>query len=198
MGDMFDYAINDCGYTPEAFFSQFLNSKVAEKFEKGNPKYVAGLSGPELVCEIAYQSQSIRLNVEVSKTMDRSSEYWAGWILAYYQWYSSQRFSDMQRRGLTISKILSMYPTLHEADVSKFVAIADEIIEKNKISGISNLKRIRKAKGLTQRELSERSGVSLRMIQLYEQKQQDIKKAEVLTLVHLARALGCEIEDIFD
>lgn len=198
LGDMFDYAINDCGYMPEDIFSRFLVSKVAEKFEKGNPKYVAGLSGPELVCEIEYCVQGKRLTVEVSKTMERSPEYWAGWILAYYQWYSMQRFSYLQKRGLTLSKVISMYSTLHEADISKFVSIADGIIKKNKNSDISNLKKIRKAKGITQKELSKRSGTSLRMIQLYEQKQQDIKKAEALTLVNIARTLGCEVEDIFD
>ena len=44
LGDMFDYALCDLGYEPEAFFSEFLISGVAECFENGNPKYVAGLS----------------------------------------------------------------------------------------------------------------------------------------------------------
>ena len=52
LGDMFDYALCDLGYEPEAFFSEFLISGVAECFENGNPKYVAGLSGPELAVEV--------------------------------------------------------------------------------------------------------------------------------------------------
>ena len=43
-----------------------------------------------------------------------------------------------------------------------------------------------------------RSGVTLRMIQLYEQKQNDISKAQVTVVVNLAKALGCEIEDLIE
>ena len=42
------------------------------------------------------------------------------------------------------------------------------------------------------------SRTSLRMVQLYEQRQQDIRKAEAQTLANLSRVLGCEVEDLFD
>lgn len=41
---------------------------------------------------------------------------------------------------------------LHEADVSKFVENAEEIIERNKESRKSKLHQIRKARGFTQKE----------------------------------------------
>ena len=37
----------------------------------------------------------------------------------------------MTKYGLTVNTVLSLYPTLHEADVSKFVTVADNIIRKN-------------------------------------------------------------------
>ena len=40
--------------------------------------------------------------------------------------------------------------------------------------------------------------VALRMVQLYEQRQQDIRKAEAQTLVNLSKVLGCGVEDLFD
>ena len=181
LGNMFDYGLVDLHYDPERFYEQFLTSGVAKQFEQGNPKYVAGLSGPELAIEI-----------------DKSPEYWAGWSLAYYQWYRAHRFSYLQQYGLTIQRILSMYPTLHEADLSKFVTVADEIIAKEKSAQISNLQRMRKNCGMTQKELAEKSGTSLRMVQLYEQRKQDIRKAEAQTLVNLSRVLGCGVEDLFD
>ena len=46
--------------------------------------------------------------------------------------------------------------------------------------------------------MSEASGVTLRMIQLYEQKQNDINKAHVAVVISLAKALGCEVEDLID
>jgi len=198
LGDMFDYAVNDCGYDADEFFTHFIFSGVAAAFEKGNPKYVAGLSGPELASEIMFRTQRNRIETVSSEYVDKSAEYWAGWILAYYQWYSARRFSDMFKYGLTMERVLYLYPTLHEADQSKFVAIADQIIKKNSTKNMSNLKKIRKASGMTQRKLAERSGVTLHMIQLYEQRKQDINKAQAGTLARIAHILGCESEDLFE
>ena len=47
LGNMFDYGLVDLHYDPERFYEQFLTSGVAKQFEQVNPKYVAGLSGPE-------------------------------------------------------------------------------------------------------------------------------------------------------
>ena len=77
-----------------------------------------------------------------------------------------------------------------------FVDVADEVIERNKKEKQTMLQRMRKARGFSQKELSEASGVSLRMIQLYEQKQNDISKAQAGQVVSLARALGCDVEDL--
>ena len=198
LGDMLDYAVNDLGYSPEEFFEHFIISGVADSFEKGNPKYIAGMSGPELACEVIFRTRRTRPGTSPSESLDKSPEYWAGWIMAYYQWYSARRFTDMQTDGLSIDRVLSLYPTLHEADVTKFIAVADSIIEKNRALRPSKLKRIRKARGITQKELAESSGAALRMVQLYEQKRQDISKAQVATVTGLARVLGCEITDLLE
>ena len=78
LGDMFDYALCDLGYEPEAYFSEFLISGVAESFEKGNPKYVAGLSGPELAVEVISRTEGINPSTEASEEIDKSPEYWSG------------------------------------------------------------------------------------------------------------------------
>jgi hypothetical protein len=130
LGDMFDYAAEDCGCDPEEFFGHFMVSGVAGAFERGKPKYVAGLSGPELASEVIYRTQGTRPDTPPSEIADKSPEYWAGWSLAYYQWYTGLRFSDMRRNGLTMTRVLSLYPTLHEADISKFAAVANRIIER--------------------------------------------------------------------
>ena len=99
--------------------------------------------------------------------------------------------------GLTLSTVFSMY-ILHEADESKFVDAANELIARNKEKRKSKLSDIRKARGFTQQQLSKASGVTLRMIQLYEQRQNDISKAQVTVVIDLAKALGCEVEDLLD
>jgi len=182
----------------DKFFEMFLVSNVSRQFEIGNPTYVAGKTGCELVKEVIRDSGLVMEEYPDEMYLDKSPEYWSGWALAYYQWYRAHRFSYLQQYGLTIQRILSMYPTLHEADLSKFVTVADEIIAKEKSAQISNLQRMRKNCGMTQKELAEKSGTSLRMVQLYEQRKQDIRKAEAQTLVNLSRVLGCGVEDLFD
>ena len=61
---------------------------------------------------------------------------------------------------------------------------------------MSNLKRIRESKGLSQSQLSKLSGVNLQMIQKYEQGVKDINKAQVETIYKLAQALECTVEDL--
>ncbi len=58
------------------------------------------------------------------------------------------------------------------------------------------LKDFREAKGLTQKELSEKSGVSLRMIQHYEQGRKPLARAYAVTVITLAKVLGCGPEDL--
>lgn len=62
----------------------------------------------------------------------------------------------------------------------------------------SNLQYMRKTKGITQKELAERSHVSIRQIQHYEQKTHDINGASVITVLNIAEALGCDVYDIIE
>lgn len=63
---------------------------------------------------------------------------------------------------------------------------------------MSNLKDRREASGLSQSELAFISGVSVRMIQYYEQGRNDINKAQAITLYAIARAMKCKIEDLLE
>lgn len=56
----------------------------------------------------------------------------------------------------------------------------------------------RQSKRYTQKKLAEKSGVSIRMIQHYEQGVKDINKAQAITVYKLAEALGCYTEDLLD
>ena len=48
LSSFFDYAINDCKLKPDWMTALFINTGYAEQFERGNPAYVAGMSGVEL------------------------------------------------------------------------------------------------------------------------------------------------------
>ena len=89
-----------------------------------------------------------------------------------------------------------MYYTLHEADISKFADISESWIKE--VFPDTNLKRIRTTYGCIQSKLAQRSEVSLRSIQMYEQRQKDINKASVETIHRLSKVLGCTMEDLME
>lgn len=61
-----------------------------------------------------------------------------------------------------------------------------------------NLKAMRNRRGISQAGLADKSGVSLRLIQAYEQGYRDINEAQVMTVLNLADALRCDVRDIIN
>ena len=56
LGDMLDFAVNTYDMDIDKFFEMFLVSNVSRQFEIGNPTYVAGKTGCELVKEVNHQN----------------------------------------------------------------------------------------------------------------------------------------------
>lgn len=195
LGDAFDYAVNTCGISGSDFSKLFVVSTISRRMENGEPKYLSGKSGIEIVHDVVLETMGKELTTPPQENMWRSCEYWIGWAVAYYQWYSARKYSDIFK-ALPFDELQRMYPTLHEADITKFVVVADKHL-KNCFPETS-LKRIRSAYGCSQSELAQLSGVSLRSIQMYEQRNKDINKASVETIFRLAKALGCQIEDLME
>lgn len=195
IGDAFDYAVNTCAIPGTDFVKLFIASSVSKRMENGEPAYLAGKSGIEIVREIVAETKGQELQIEPQEHFGRSKEYWIGWAVAYYQWYSGRKYRDIFK-VLSFVDLQKMYYTLHEADITKFVDIVDSKIKE--YFPETNLKRIRTAYGFTQAELAERSGVSLRSIQMYEQRNKNINKASADTMYSLAKALGCTMEDLIE
>lgn len=195
LGDAFDYAVNTCDIPGEQFVKLFLASSVCRRMENGEPAYLAGKSGIEIAAEVVSETMGKEPAQKPAEKFGRFKEYWIGWAVAYYQWYSGRKFSEIFC-AVTYDDLQQMYYTLHEADISKFVDIVDERIRL--VYTDTNLKRIRTAYGCTQAELAKSSEVSLRSIQMYEQRGKDINKASVETIYRLAKALGCTIEDLIE
>ena len=63
---------------------------------------------------------------------------------------------------------------------------------------MTRLKEMRQRRGITQAQLSDASGVNIRAVQDYEQGSNDINKAAAITVLKLARALYCKMEDIME
>lgn len=190
LGTMMDYGINILGLSPTELYSRFISSGVAAMIEKGHPRYLAGMSGIELA------SMATGIEPDMNPLISRQREYWAGWALAYLQWHTGLSFSNLELYGPGISGIMDMFNPYHEADISKFSADAESIINKKMGNPSSRLKLFRKACGLSQEKLSEATGISLRTIRAYEQNSRSLEKAEAGTLRILCSRLGCSMESI--
>ncbi len=195
LGDAFDYAVNACGILGEDFVKLFIVSTISQRMENGEPSILAGKSGIEIASDVALETTGKILDAEPAEILSRSREYWIGWAVAYYQWYSTRSYSEIFK-ALSFDELQRMYYTLHEADISKFADIADERIRE--YFKDTNLKRIRTAYGCTQATLAEQSGVALRSIQMYEQRRKNINKASAETLYRISKTLGCAIENLIE
>ncbi len=193
LGDMLDFAVNTCDMDIDQYFGMFLVSEASTQFQQGNPTYVAGKTGCELVKEVVVDAGLPPLTQPDEMYLDKSPEYWTGWALAYYQWYTGRAFSKI-RKAVSMKEICAMYDVYHEMDLSKFVERMNEIW--NVYYRETNLKRIRLLAGLSQKELAELSGVSVRRIQLFEQQKSDINHTRAIDIVRLGRVLGCKYEEL--
>lgn len=183
---MLDYAVNYKNKDIDVFFECFCESDISAQFEQGNPDIVAGKSGVEL-----YQAVVDDFTEEEYVSFDRSREYWLGWALAYYQWYSDRKFREIAK-AVSLSDLREWYLIFHEEDIMRFVEALDAELKKRE----TNLKVFREKSGLSQKQLAELSGVSLSTIRMLEQRQNDISKAQFNILNALSKVLCCSVYDL--
>lgn len=186
LAEVFSYVPN--ARQADALFNRFVMSGIAYQFGKGNPRYL-NMPSQALFYEIVDDTMPLIYPIGTG----RSPQYWCGFVLAYYQWYTGLRF---ERIGchLPPSRVIDMYHPLHEADLQKFVDVANRIVFQEE----TNLARYRKIANMSQVQLSRYSNVSFRSIQLYEQRQLNINKAPADKLLKLSRVLGCAMEELLE
>ena len=63
---------------------------------------------------------------------------------------------------------------------------------------MNNLKRYRTMAGLSQAQLAEMVGISHRTLQDYEQDRKHLEKAAAITVLRMARVLGCSVEGLIE
>ena len=195
LGRMLDFAVYDLKYDIEDFFALFITSGIAARFEKGDYRVIVGMSGVELAYKVLELTKGEENRIKPKYSADRSEEYWAGWALAYYQWDTALSFEEIVR-AVPMKRILQMYSPYHEMDIRQFCDKMNELYRTAQPE--TNLKAFRQRSGLSQRELAEQSGVPLRTIQQYEQRQKSINKAQAEYLLMLARTLCCAMEDLLE
>ena len=195
LGHAVDFAVMTLDIDPDVFGTAFAVSSVSKQFAAGNPSFVAGINGCELARLVLTETHLTFSDKEDAMYLDKSPEYWSGWVVAWYQWYSNYSFTDILA-VVSLSQIINIYPLYHEMDLSHFADFMHHHLKA--ANPYPNLRKYRNLSGLSQTQLASDSGVPLRQIQLFEQRQRDINKTSAATLFRLSKALHCRMEDLLD
>lgn len=198
LGAFAHFGTHACGIDPDELFTLFDITGVAYQFGRGNPAFASGKSGYELLREVltrADDGEPEDLPAPPESSSEKSPEFWAGWALAHYQWKSGLGFARILK-AVPFSEIIALYPLFHEMDIAQFLDEIDRRVASDERP--TNLRRQREIAGLSQSELARASQVGLRSIQMYEQRVNDIDKAQAHTVYKLALALGCAMEDLLE
>ena len=195
LGHAVDFAIMTLSIDTKSFGDAFAVSDTSKQFAKGNPRYIAGMNGCEIARKVLYETNIAFEDKEDAMYLEKSPEYWAGWALAFYQWYRNFSFLSILD-SVSLEQITHMYTPYHEMDIMHFV---DSMDKKMKfINPFTKLHAKRIAYGYSQAELASAAGVPLRQIQLFEQRQRDINKTSATTLFQLSQSLHCSMEDLLE
>ena len=218
LGRMLDYSVYSLHYDISAMTDLFIASGLAARFERGDIRTVAGMSGIELAYEVLERSGIGFERTQPRYTKNLSAEYWYGHALARIQWETCLPFEQIvgyfsapyfvSSYGSSKLSFLDALPfDTGEAERSSALkefstSFTDEAVLRyittigsKSVSGKTAdtpLKKMRIKNGLSQSGLAKASGVPVRTIQQYEQRQKDLNKARAEYLIALSRVLNCD------
>ena len=188
LGWMLDTAVNLFSVDATVFWRLFLSGGFAERFGSGESRLLAGMTGYELAVEVLDAGKVRYRRKSPQEVNGLSPEYWAGWALAQYQWYTALSFAAIDEI-VPIASVIAMYNPFHEMDVRQFFGEMNGLVLAARPD--ANLKHLRQSAGFSQDDLARLSGVPVRMIQHYEQRVKNINRAASETVAQLAQALRC-------
>lgn len=191
LGWMLDSAVNLFALDVAEFWRIFIAGGYAERFGAGESRLLCGMTGYELAVEVLDAASVRYRRIPPKEVGGLSPEYWTGWALAQYQWYTALSFKEIDE-VVPIDSVIAMYSPFHEMDIGRFFEEMDGLVRAARPD--TNLKRMRMDAGFSQNDLSRLSGVPVRMIQHYEQRVKDLNRAAYETVAQLAQALRCRPE----
>lgn len=194
LGEALDLAVHDCGLGADAYLALWCATGQAARFAAGDPAVLCR-PGAEQVLDTLHRAGLPLPELPAQIGARDTPEFWCGRTLARYQWETGTDYHELLRR-LPASALLEQFAALETLEGPALLA-ALRYLGARRDDGPA-LQRLRRAAGLSQRQLSQRAGVSLRMIQQYEQRAKRINCAAGTALRALARVLGCSMEALLE
>ena len=215
MAHMLDFAVHDLRQDASAFFELFISTGLASVFGRGDLRLITGVSGVELAYRVLETSGITAERISYRYTSGRSREYWTGYALGRYQAERGVPFSDITG-AVSLKEMIALCDRYRDSEIQsiteslswmdaliipdhmseehyqEFSSRLDEAVSAARTSGETRLKTLRLRSGYSQSGLAAASGIPVRTIQQYEQRQKDISKAAFESIIKLAAALDCE------
>ena len=194
LGTFFDVAVNQCGLRGQDAVDALVVSGLAGQLERQNPGFAVGRSGSELL-QWALDACGYGIRVPNSSRAPVSDDYWTGYMVALLQLRSGWTYAQVFER-MSYADVREMHSWCQDLP-------EDEVVENMRAAlqerpRVSALRRARKAAGLTQTQLAQVAGVSMRSVQQYEEGLKDINKAAAGTVYRFSLVLGCTMEDLLE
>lgn len=201
LSEILDAAVYELHLDATEFYDTFAVSELAKRIEKGDLRLLDELkdkfggSYKKLAGTIMPGKDRQVGQVPLRYAGGKSPEYWAGSMLAFYQWQTCIPFEEINKY-LSIEYVKGMHGDYHERSPQEFSAVISTLFKGAKRD--TNLASIRRAAGLSQKQLAEAADIPVRTIQQYEQRQKNINKAQAEYIFRMARVLGCKMDDLLE
>ncbi len=193
LGEMTEYAKDACDQSMDHTFRCFVISGYAERFGRGDPQVVAGISGTELYMSVMERCGVTGKWPGALIRYDTDESYWIGYIMAFAQWKMGISFRQLFS-VIKSDDLHRIYPALHTVSDDRAFEGISELYRKRTL--VTRLQTYRKLAGMTQSDLANASGVNLRTLQQYEIGGKSISKASADKVITMARVLNCRPEDL--
>ncbi len=191
LGKAFEFAEKCLPEGAAGFYRRFANSSVAATCTGPDAHPEIGGSAIELVLDVNEDASidTLLMNEKRLSKQETRRLRWEAELLCRYQWETGLPFPAVFR---TLSPE-RLHAELPPAEVVQKISVPE-----THESTTTSLARIRRERGLSQAGLAKASGVTLRSIQQYEQRKKDISHAQARSVLALAQALSCTMEELLE
>lgn len=195
ISELFEILICEFGVNEDLVQHLFISSGIAREMERQNVAYAQGKSGLELAIE-ACEACGVPYPHDVTvNAAGWSVESWAGRLCALFQVQTGCPYYRLLEL-VSFPEIRELFYSHEEETPEEQIALLKNMMRERGAG--SKIKEMRELSGLTQSQLAQKAGTSLRSIQQYEQGVVSINNASAAVIYRMSMVLNCTITDLLD
>lgn len=196
MGEMIEYVSEACHEDVNDYFKMMALSSLLEKWERKDPVLYYGMSGTEVARKVFRSVGVLRDDYpDAVVRMVSGVGDWVGMLLEHISITKNLSIYDIISR-VNFEEVSGYYPKYYMSSVEEAAAEIERVYIGSDSGSV--IQRLRKERGLSQKELAQLAGVNLRTLQQYEIRAKDLKKASSEKVINLAGVLRTRPESLLE